>query len=348
MKTIIITSTPELWAQAQKTGEYIQSTINSTLDEVGFIHATNPDQTIAMLNRHFTDRDDILLLVVDIDKVKPEVKFEAPLSGSGGTYPHIYGAINTDAIVDTQVPTQDSSGKFIDDIKAPESSKSQSGRMNVPFYSAFPTPGHPEGVHCVETSLKMILGYFEPEKEYSIEVLEKITGKQPEKGSWSFQWSIWFVDHGYTVKHYTTFDFEAFITEGISYIRRAYGDETADWQAQNSDVELARSQTKEYLEKVEVVPKKPTINDIRKEHGVNSLVKPMVNSHVLNNKEGYEGHSVVVLGVDDRNIWFHDPGLPAQENRKLSHQLFQEAMDSFGGEMDVVKFGPDIARNTYA
>lgn len=86
---------------------------------------------------------------------------------------------------------------------------------NIPFYSAFPTPGHPEGVHCVETSLKMILGYFEPEKEYSIEALEKITGKQPEKGSWSFQWSLWFTEHGYKVKHYATFDFEAAMAEEI-------------------------------------------------------------------------------------------------------------------------------------
>lgn len=210
-------------------------------------------------------------------------------------------------------------------------------KLNIPFYSAFPTPGHPLGVHCVETSLKMILKYFEPDKDYSIEALEEITGKQPEKGSWSFQWSIWFTNHGYKVKHYTTFDFEVFITDGIDYIRRAYGDEVADWQAQNTDVELARSQAREFLEKVEVVAKKPTIDDIRKEHGNLSLAKPMVNSRVLNNKGGYEGHSVVILDVDGENIWFHDPGLPALENRKASHELFQKAMDSFGGEMDVIK-----------
>ncbi|MFO0920240.1 MAG: hypothetical protein U0451_01050 [Candidatus Saccharimonadales bacterium] len=209
--------------------------------------------------------------------------------------------------------------------------------LAVPFYAAFPTPGHPEGVHCVETSLKMILKYFEPNRDYSIEELENITGKQPEKGSWSFQWSIWFVNHGYTVKHYSTFDFKAFMEQGINYIRQEYGNEVADWQEQNSDVEFARSQTKEYLDKVEIITKKLTIDDIRKEHGPHSLVKPMVNSRVLNNKEGYAGHSVVVLDVDDQNIWFHDPGLPAFENRKVSHRLFQEAMDSFGGEMDIIK-----------
>jgi len=210
-------------------------------------------------------------------------------------------------------------------------------RLNIPFYAAFPTPGHPEGVHCVETSLKMILGYFEPKKEYSIKELETITGKQPEKGSWSFQWSLWFSDHGYKIKHYTTFDFEAFRAEGIDYIRREYGDEVADWQAQNSDVELARTQAKDFVSKVEIVPKKPTIDDIRNEHKDSSVVKPMVNSRVLNDQAGYEGHSVVILDVDDKNIWFHDPGLPAQENRKVTHELFQKAMDSFGGEMDVIK-----------
>lgn len=114
MKTIIITSTLDLWHKAQGTGEYTQSTIDSTLDEVGFIHATSPDQTIAMLNRHFTNRDDVLLLVVALDKVKSEVKFEASLSGKGGLYPHIYGALNTDAVIDTRVPTKDGSGKFTD------------------------------------------------------------------------------------------------------------------------------------------------------------------------------------------------------------------------------------------
>ena len=210
-------------------------------------------------------------------------------------------------------------------------------KLSIPFYSAFPTPGHADGVHCVETCLKMILGYFEPGAEYSIEELEKITGKQPEKGSWSFQWSLWFTDHGYNVKHYTTFDFDAFIAEGLEYIRRDYGDEVADWQDKNSDVETARSQAKDYLKKVEIAVKKPTIADIRKELDEGAVVKPMVNSRVLNGREGYEAHSVVVLDVDNEYVWFHDPGLPAFENRKESHELFQKAMDSFGGEMDVVK-----------
>ncbi len=207
----------------------------------------------------------------------------------------------------------------------------------IPFYQAFPTPGHPKGVHCVETALKMILGYFEPDREYSINELEKITAKKPEKGSWSFDWSIWFVAQGYNIKHYSTFDFEAFKRDGVEYIRRDYGDEIADWQLTNSDIGRARSLVDEYLEKVEIVNRKPTIEDIRSEISQKSVVKPMVNSNVLNNMKGYEGHSVVVLNIDNEYIWFHDPGLPAFKNRKINHEKFQSAMNSFGGEMDVIR-----------
>lgn len=68
------------------------------LDDVGFIHATSPNQTIDMLNRHFTDREDLLLLLVDVTKVSSEIKFEAPLSGRKGLFPHIYGPLNIDAV----------------------------------------------------------------------------------------------------------------------------------------------------------------------------------------------------------------------------------------------------------
>jgi uncharacterized protein (DUF952 family) len=114
MQTIVITSTDGLWEHAQNAGQYTQSTIISKLDDVGFIHATSPDQTIAMLNRHFTERNDVLLLLIDVAKVTPDVKFEAPLSGGTGIYPHIYGPLNIDAIYGTIKPVQDASGNFLE------------------------------------------------------------------------------------------------------------------------------------------------------------------------------------------------------------------------------------------
>jgi uncharacterized protein (DUF952 family) len=114
MRTIIVTTTDKFWEEAQTQGSYARSIIDSTLDEVGFIHATTPDQVVPMLNRHFSDRDDVILLLVDLNKVGPRVKFEAPLSGKAGIFPHIYGPLNIDAVYGTIRPSKDPSGNFVD------------------------------------------------------------------------------------------------------------------------------------------------------------------------------------------------------------------------------------------
>jgi hypothetical protein len=183
----------------------------------------------------------------------------------------------------------------------------------------------------------MILGFFEPNKKYSVEDMEKITGKQPEEATWGMQWSIWFINHGYDIKHYTTFDFAAFQAKGVEYIRETYGSEIAKWQTENSDINKAKELTAKFIKKVKVVKKRPTIMDIREAMTDKYLVKVAVNQKMLNGKVGYVGHSVVVTDVNDESVWIHDPGLPAFENKKVSLKLFQDAMDSFGGEMDAIK-----------
>lgn len=117
MKTIVITSTDEQWQEAIENGIYTQSTIDTKLADIGFIHATNPHQTIPMLNRHFSERDDILLLLVDLGKIRPEVKFEKPLSGRDELFPHIYGPLNVDAVYDTVRPEKDTDHMFIEPSK---------------------------------------------------------------------------------------------------------------------------------------------------------------------------------------------------------------------------------------
>lgn len=113
MKTLVLIATQPVWQEAQTKGQYIQSTIDSTLEEVGFIHATFPDQTTEVLPR-FKDRDHVILLLVDTDKVATPIKYEAARSGRPGTFPHIYGPLNTDAVYKTVPLTKDENGDFIE------------------------------------------------------------------------------------------------------------------------------------------------------------------------------------------------------------------------------------------
>jgi len=46
----------------------------------------------------FIDVEDIILLLIDVEKVQPEVKYEAAKSGRTGSFPHIYGPLNNNAV----------------------------------------------------------------------------------------------------------------------------------------------------------------------------------------------------------------------------------------------------------
>lgn len=112
MKTIVIIAKAEEWERARKIGQYTRSTIDATLEEVGFIHCSSPHQTMEIVNRRFADRDDLLLLFVDVDKVTVPVKFEGALSGRVGLFPHVYGPLNTDAVYAVAQLSKNGNGEF--------------------------------------------------------------------------------------------------------------------------------------------------------------------------------------------------------------------------------------------
>lgn len=83
----------EIWKQAKRIGEYRGDTLASE----GFIHCSKPDQVIEVANYVFKGTQDLVLLVIDENKVISEIKYEDP--GNNKLYPHIYGQLNLDAVI---------------------------------------------------------------------------------------------------------------------------------------------------------------------------------------------------------------------------------------------------------
>src|ERR1700742_3809127 len=78
--------------QATREGRYRCA----SLDHEGFIHCSTPEQVIEVAGRLFQGRSDLVLLVIDPDRVTAEIRRED--GGNGKFYPHIYGPLNVSAV----------------------------------------------------------------------------------------------------------------------------------------------------------------------------------------------------------------------------------------------------------
>jgi len=93
------------WDEAQKMGEYRPE----SLTVEGFIHASQPGQVLGVANRFYLNRQDLLLLWIDPQRVDPEIRYEP---AEGDLFPHIYGALNLEAVVAVVSFPPDADGVF--------------------------------------------------------------------------------------------------------------------------------------------------------------------------------------------------------------------------------------------
>lgn len=91
MNTILHISKRQEWERAKNTGIYRAE----SLDSEGFIHCSKATQINKVANRFFRNQTELVLLFIDTDKVKSEIRYEM---ADGELFPHIYGVLNVDAV----------------------------------------------------------------------------------------------------------------------------------------------------------------------------------------------------------------------------------------------------------
>ena len=80
--------------QSQKDGATFTA---PSLDSDGFIHASMIDQIVDTANAIFAGYDDLVIQVIDTAKLVAEVKIEDTYGH--GSFPHIYGPIETQSVI---------------------------------------------------------------------------------------------------------------------------------------------------------------------------------------------------------------------------------------------------------
>ncbi len=99
MERIFHIATRADWEEALRAGTYSTSTVGRTLAQEGFIHASRREQVAGVFARYYRDLGTPLVLL----EIAPERLVDADVRAEpvgDDTYPHIYGPINTDAVVE--------------------------------------------------------------------------------------------------------------------------------------------------------------------------------------------------------------------------------------------------------
>ena len=188
-------------------------------------------------------------------------------------------------------------------------------------------PNLPDDMHCVQCCAKMVIDYFHPERQVSIEELEKATAFGPS-GTWEMHELLNYEGLGIEAKMIADFDYAAFAKDPETYLRKTVGPKLAErFLAQTNDIELEKQGSQEVANKNLAEVRIPTKKDVL--HYIKSgwLVMLLVNIRKLHEPEekGYMGHRILAYDTTEKGVIINDPGAPARAGALLDWTKLERA-----------------------
>ncbi|PGS54159.1 DUF952 domain-containing protein [Bacillus sp. AFS041924] len=96
------------WQNALNCGEYSPDSLHND----GFIHCSTLKQTTEIANLFFKGATNLKILCIDEEKTKSKIVYE-DTENFGQLFPHLYGALNLDAVFKVVDLNSDENGKFV-------------------------------------------------------------------------------------------------------------------------------------------------------------------------------------------------------------------------------------------
>ncbi|MBN2203090.1 MAG: peptidase C39 family protein [Candidatus Aenigmarchaeota archaeon] len=202
-------------------------------------------------------------------------------------------------------------------------------RMNIPYFI------QPDNTHCFQACIKMALKHFFPEKNFSYEELDRISDKKEGKWSWVSAAFVELKKMGLDVSVYSDFDYTAFSKRGADYIREKFSKEAADKNLEMTDIDSEMKNASKMVKTGIYNNKIFELDDVKNWFEKGYLEILVVNSNILNNKSGFNGHAVVLTGIEDNKFLVHDPSMIyGSANREVKKDIFTNALFYPGKERD--------------
>jgi uncharacterized protein (DUF952 family) len=103
------------WQAAQAAGRYQPASLESE----GFIHLSGEEQVLWVAKQFYQGQSGLVLLGIQVDRLEPSLRYDK-VPGQG-TFPHLYGPLNLDAVVKVWVFKPGLDGQFVLPVDAVQS-----------------------------------------------------------------------------------------------------------------------------------------------------------------------------------------------------------------------------------
>ncbi|GAB2571327.1 DUF952 domain-containing protein [Spirosoma areae] len=84
------------WVEQEKKSTYTAASLGSE----GFIHLSEKEQVAGVLDRYYQGITNLLILHIDSTRLAHELRYEA--SATNELFPHLYGPLNKEAVVNIE------------------------------------------------------------------------------------------------------------------------------------------------------------------------------------------------------------------------------------------------------
>jgi len=170
----------------------------------------------------------------------------------------------------------------------------------------------------------MVAKYFFP--EISLEEIAKISDWQKGYVVWAYKFWLWIMDKGIKIEEYDLIDTNAWAEEGLEGLKKSVSEKEFNYYVENTkDIESYSQDIKKILSHPSFVfhRQKPTFDLLEHSLLTNSVCEVVLDSRTLRDREGFSLHRVVIKGIENGKVFFHDP---ARENEgEVSIEKFKNA-----------------------
>lgn len=203
---------------------------------------------------------------------------------------------------------------------------------SVPF-----VPNSKDGMRCVNAVFRMVHRYYFG-NDLTWKEIDSLTHAISGKGTWTFVGEMEFAKKRLDVENIEPVDYEKLHKEGVSYLTRVVGKDTANFYLTKSNIASVLKYIPEYLKTVRHETRRASVEEIIEYLKQGDLIGVEINPRILNKKPGFSLHFVLLYDFTGKHIVLHDPGLPPIKGRKITIDEFNQCFNFLGANGGITIF----------